>query len=179
MGIRTWAAAAALSVCAWAGQVGAAVYEYTAPDTIIFGEGRHRSFYVSTPEFDMTLGDKLIVHLTIIDNRYVASSLYAVPPNPIMDFGFSHFWSGFSPRETPGRYDNVPRVYDLVTVYSGARDFGNTYVLGGENAFRVWSSPVPELSTWAMMLLGFFGLGVMRLRTRSWSRSQSPRSCGA
>lgn len=48
-------------------------------------------------------------------------------------------------------------------------DFNGGYSAGGRLSITNLSAPVPEPSTWAMMLLGFFGLGVA-LRAQSRSR---------
>ena len=71
-----------------------------------------------------------------------------------------------------GSFSAVPSIYEAaifsVTAAQGPKSlqFLPYSAISGSNTLPLNFTPVPEPSTWALMLLGFGGLGVARRRAR-------------
>jgi hypothetical protein len=68
--------------------------------------------------------------------------------------------------------NNSPGTVDAVLTTPSADDFAANSIGPG-----TWSiTAVPESSPWAMMILGFFGVGLMAYRRKSQARCASPEA---
>lgn len=160
MGIRGWAAAAALSVCAWAGQAGATVYNVTV----------HLPEPVSPVEIPDYSGPTLA---TLLPGDYVfliiiLSRPYTPPDRREVAFTISS--------NVPQRSDTLfrnggadPGVVTRIEAFIAYDKTCYFYCSAPVefNSFGVVASAVPEPSTWAMMLIGFAGLGFAANRRRA------------
>jgi hypothetical protein len=82
------------------------------------------------------------------------------PPYPLNELTFSNSYDNPTPPITNSvnPRGTIIDIADVSLVLDPAGGVDGLSVVGG--------SVVPELSTWAMMLLGFAGLGYMGYRTR-------------
>lgn len=177
MGLRTWAAAAAMAVSAWAGTANAAVYTFKSDQQITYmpyGGGGLAPFYLDTPLFDLRLGDTLIVEFTVNNmpkgsheppfyERALGFLIYGPEFHVEADNWLNSIMISKNMAFGVGGDSNDVRFSVL---YRGNHDFGTVVTIGGENAFRIVARAVPEPSTWAMMIVGFFGLGFAAYRRR-------------
>jgi hypothetical protein len=95
-------------------------------------------------------------------------------------FAFLTFYTsdsggGFSAGSQPGDLGG-PNVFDISgpQIFTGTVDApiftaNTTFDFGGDTLTISLAPPVPEASTWAMMLLGFAGLGFLAHRRRNQS----------
>jgi len=200
MGIRTWAAAAAVAACAWAGSAGAGsagAATYTLNLTFVDGGPTTQTF---TPVI-LLPGDRLSFTFdfdtTQVHSRWYFTTGLSGAFEDGSPYAPSTFAFYFSAVGVLNYYDYVshpwganPRSY-LHAVFvnwntPGATGFvdygsftGTAQPVTISEAFFVqtWADitpGVPEPSTWAMMLIGFAGLSLVRLsseRSKAGSRT--------
>lgn len=182
MGIKAWAAAAAVAACAWTGTARATVYEFRSDKPIeltikYYPDGTRYSlvepFFLDIPLFDLRLGDSIIVTFTVPGMPRGSHE----PPLYLPELGFllrgpsfhvaaDKWLNAITTDNTTLRASGNSDDVRFTITYRGVHDFGTVVTVGGENAVRVFSSAVPEPSTWAMMLIGFAGLGFVARRKR-------------
>ncbi|OKO86843.1 PEP-CTERM sorting domain-containing protein [Bradyrhizobium sp. AS23.2] len=76
------------------------------------------------------------------------------------------FFSGSNPLVDIGAFSYAPGLYNYVFSYTAFVSPGGAETRGG---FEGTITAVPEPATWAMMTLGFLGLGLIAYRRRAGS----------
>ena len=191
MGIRTWAAAAALSMCAWAGTAQATVYGIilapTVDPTIEYIPAQSMAFDPIT----IHVGDLLRIGIEPSPmpawsriNIFKATLHGTMPDGSPLLVSFTNYFGidyrravfGFNP------YMGVPQTYLYAGFYTSNAGASGSFIL--DYIFRpfeadgivltsvdfsatvFFATPAPEPSTWAMMMIGFGGLAFAATRSR-------------
>jgi len=212
MGIRTWAAAAAVAACAWAGSASAQLVTVTFEGTVASASGvfvgnigkpftAQFLYGIDTGMFDSGPGYRTVswaigwytlsIPVNSFGTPYMSAGYYSTP-DASLSFAIDQtdWWGGIGFNKTDIHFGSAsgekPEWFpsDLFApfsiaapgVFSGSLSwelFDPVFDVYGSGSMTfdvslvTLTSSVPEPSTWAMMLIGFAGLGYVAHRRRA------------
>lgn len=103
-----------------------------------------------------------LVNASVVENTFFSSS------NAL--YGGATSLGTFSTSASPAKFVSAGSVEDLTGPFSVTEEYTITSQANGSANLTATISAVPEPSTWAMLLIGFAGVGFTAYRGRSRSR---------